>query len=1036
MTALPFLPIIYFWAKAAYDESLKPDSSPFYYSQPFWLILAFVIGTYVWAFIRMTQSSRGRTKNSWLDLPIRFRLALSQTLLIGSKQFEDQKLTQHIRETDPNDFEFQQTLRSILACVQTERDRVVIVLDNIDRLPTKEINDYWAQVRAVFSNGPVRTNTDPRSAVTAIVPYDRHLVDGTNVLNELLPKKLDQPAGGDPEDTRKAAPISPLGSRELFAKTFDEVLQVSPPVMSNSRDFFIDKMGVALPSAKGGDELYRVYLIFDRILRHENGNVTPRQIISFINELSGMYVLHRGLFALPTVAVYLAYRDVLEAKPDVLNDPQSMDPRIRALAEDPELEQNLAAMIFNVEPELALQLLLDKKIKDAAVGPLEGLITLGKGPAFDLRVEAVVQDSVREWVQSGEMPKVVSNFAGLPPDCLRNAAALVYRHLISAIKESRTISLERKSYQDLFECFEFALPTEREAVATAIVSSGFNQLSTKSGFRINGEAWVQFISDLAERLARYGDRHLIENALGSIDFPAAPGFLLEVASAVGVHGLSLHQFGPRKADFIDDDPTYSEVAIQQPSKARAAFREFKAINLLPEAKWVSIANELVKQLITEETIEPETFLGQLDILADVCTYVRAAGRDEIALLEMFTSSFYNNLYSSAQKEAGDSLGSAVFLALLQFGAAGPSAPVKRTPNGRTVDNSDEYLWFSSLFSADRTPHERVRRVSYLSKQAGMITRLTDELEANPAQPLLKDIIRSAFVDDGLPTTNLPYLIKRYELLGEVLGSQTMALLERYHERVSDADIGNIDLETFPAELLMDIQQASADRWKAVVERLEQLLRAVPIADWAKHLSDHTNQSRILLQMIRGSEFQFVDPSFRDVFVETVLGTLSGTFTLASPSSHDALFAAIEKNYHAAVLRQLREKISDVKATNLSFATGVFPETIRHIVILHESLTKAQKENLVRFLLCPALEGSNNTVLDAFSTLGSPKVRDLLKNSEESTQLMVKGAIGVYSRANGEQATAQISELIYGKKRSRSMWDFWFGTREDNEDEVA
>ncbi|ULJ74205.1 P-loop NTPase fold protein [Rhizobium gallicum] len=469
IAALPFLPLYYFWAKKEFDDA--KEKVDFFSSYSFELLALFVLGTLAWAMWKTICERRRSGGSWWRGIVARYRAALSQTLLIGSKQFEDQKVTQYIRETDPNDFEFQTTLRKILSIVQSDKVRVVIVLDNIDRLPKKEISDYWAQVRAVFSGNPAVVDSDPARSVTVIVPYHRHLVeDQTAAISQ----------GQGP------AAISPLGAREIFTKTFDEILQVSPPVMSNSREFFIEKIRKALPDVSDRDELFRVYLIFDRIIRDQSGSATPRQIIAFINELCGIYVLHDGRFKLPTVAVYIAYQDALEANPGVLNDPNSVDPRVRQIANDRDLEQNLSAMIFNVDPDLALQLMLDQRIKDAAVQTAERLVEISNSAGFDVRVDQVVQENVDEWDDSSELSTVVSNFAALSKVYTGDAKLHFRNTFVSSVMQMRRFTFDPKTYERLLTVTELAEPDQlgplvRSLLVTSLGTYGSRSSKSKMG---------------------------------------------------------------------------------------------------------------------------------------------------------------------------------------------------------------------------------------------------------------------------------------------------------------------------------------------------------------------------------------------------------------------------------------------------------------------------------------------------------------------------------------------------------------------------
>ena len=110
---------------------------------------------------------------------------------------------------------------------------MVVVLDNIDRLPAKEIKEYWALVRSIFARAHGELVQGKNTEITAIVPYDRKLIEANVTTDE------------DVKTNR--IELSSLASRELFSKAFAEILSISPPVLSNAREFFADKLEEALP---------------------------------------------------------------------------------------------------------------------------------------------------------------------------------------------------------------------------------------------------------------------------------------------------------------------------------------------------------------------------------------------------------------------------------------------------------------------------------------------------------------------------------------------------------------------------------------------------------------------------------------------------------------------------------------------------------------------------------------------------------------------------------------------------------------------
>lgn len=76
--------------------------------------------------------------------------------------------------------------------------------------------------------------------------------------------------------------------------------------------------------------------------------------------------MHQKRFQLPTTAAFLAHRELLTSEPTVLNEEDKLNEQIVELASDPNLKRNLAAITFNVDAEIAFQVLLDSEIVAAA----------------------------------------------------------------------------------------------------------------------------------------------------------------------------------------------------------------------------------------------------------------------------------------------------------------------------------------------------------------------------------------------------------------------------------------------------------------------------------------------------------------------------------------------------------------------------------------------------------------------------------------------------------------------------------------------
>jgi hypothetical protein len=808
--------------------------------------------------------------------------------------------------------------------------------------------------------------------------------------------------------------------------------------MSNSRDFFLEKIKEALIGTKDGDDLFRVYLIFNRILKNENGNATPRQIIAFINELTGMYVLHQGRFSLPTVALYIAYQDELEANPYILNEQSCIDERLRSLVADADLEQNLAAMIFNVEPSLAIQLLLDNKIKQAACGDASDLLEIAKAPSFDLRVNEVVQDNVAEWQNSGEIGVVIRNFAELGPKYVGDAKKHFSKILVESIGDISSVSLIESKYSPLLMAYDLAVPAQLPDLTRNLVEAGLASLEETALATAQGSDWAHFVGDIHRRLELQGHPGVLKNALSAISLPDTPGFLFGLASSVRGEQLNLKVFDPPRPDLSVNKKEFEVLAIESPEAARRAFAEFKSLAILKDENWISIGQALLEQLAIDGVDDAEDYQSQLNLLAEIVTFVASSKRSDMDIKQLFGNvQFYQNLRANIADESDAVLGSAIFLALHEFGSKGLSVPSRVAANGtRVSDASDEFGWFQGLLKGETELVEgQYEQIASLGKRAFVISTWLDIASATPDDQLLRSILCSAFVSGDLPWTNLSVLLKHFDYLKIALGDNMLPMINRYQERITDKDIQNVKLEDCSVDLVRDVFEVSGVRWRAFHDRIGDLLNAVPAHDWVNHLAAGDHHARILVEKLSTSGIVFADFSFREKYTEFLLNILADRVELQDATLHyDLLLNAIDKNFHPDIFRKLREDLRDVNAKSLATAINAFPKTISQMIGVGDRLSAAEKDNVIRYVLCPALEGCNRVAIGYFETLGRAKVRDFIKQSEESTREKLEGAWSVFSRDAKEwNWRRQIGELIHGKKKAKSFFDLILGTSQTAEE---
>lgn len=133
---------------------------------------------------------------------------------------------------------------------------LVLVFDNLDRLSNEEIQKFWAATHVLFAE---RRTKRPRN-IQVIIPYDR----------ERMRKAFGLPRDGD----------------EYIRKVVDKVFVMPEVVMTDWSSFLKSRLKSVFDS-QDESQLSDVVRIFDWLNRP--GDLTPRAMISFVNDMMSVY---------------------------------------------------------------------------------------------------------------------------------------------------------------------------------------------------------------------------------------------------------------------------------------------------------------------------------------------------------------------------------------------------------------------------------------------------------------------------------------------------------------------------------------------------------------------------------------------------------------------------------------------------------------------------------------------------------------------------------------------------------------------------
>lgn len=303
-----------------------------------------------------------------------------------------------IRTPDPTSIEFQGLFHDILDDALGKNKRtLLIVMDNLDRIPPQEALSIWSTMRTFFHTDNPR-NSDWLSRFWLLVPFDRSALQRLWNTNE-----------NGPDDLVTA----------FVNKSFQIEFRVSEPVLSDWKKFFLQQLMQAFPEhAKNTDELNAIYRLFRLKGLPADRPLTPRDIKLFINKIGALHRQWGDQIPLVMQSLYVLCKEDIRSPAEDLTKDNFLKPLVKGLVSDYEWQKYLAALHFNVDPEKSLEVLIGRTVEEAfSTGEPKKLVEFQDIPGFRDVCDLVLEENHQNWAK--ERPASIA------------AAALVLQNIAS-----------------------------------------------------------------------------------------------------------------------------------------------------------------------------------------------------------------------------------------------------------------------------------------------------------------------------------------------------------------------------------------------------------------------------------------------------------------------------------------------------------------------------------------------------------------------------------------------------------------------------
>lgn len=344
-----------------------------------------------------------KEKDIWKES---FKQMGNEIITIYKDKKIDNTTTEFTHESNPSIENFSDFLNRLLKDIKSER--LVLVFDNMDRLPSEKIKEIWASIHILFAERSKITS----KKIHVIIPFDRkHIQEAFQTTGDC--------AKGDCGDA-------------YINKTFDIVYRVAPPILSDWKIFFKRKWGEAYGEvAEATKEEYdKVVQIFD--LAHKN--LTPRYIITFINESVSIKKVASKFMLDRYIALFILKRD------EILEDPFKCIVEKSFLGnldflyrEDENLQKSIASLVYQIDPEKALEVVYSHELKSAFEnGDKEAAKDISTLPQFIDIFDSVFSEIIN-------LEKTIEALISIPDENLKTKKPQVWEDVYARAKANETM---------------------------------------------------------------------------------------------------------------------------------------------------------------------------------------------------------------------------------------------------------------------------------------------------------------------------------------------------------------------------------------------------------------------------------------------------------------------------------------------------------------------------------------------------------------------------------------------------------------------
>ena len=303
-----------------------------------WLKQAVLVIPYVAAYGFFGYRHYGKMKDKYKQA-FTWEKCLSEFFLIYKDDIKEETKFETISEKEPSSRQFKEWIHEIDNSLKQNDDIVlVLVIDNMDRLPKQKVQELWAAIHSCFSE-------EKYTNIRIIVPFDR-----LHIRNAFQSENLVRQCDG------KDNAITVYGD-DFINKTFYIVYTVPPPILSGWMHYFKDRWKEAFGNSAIVD--YSVLQVYDMLTKEQS----PRKIIAFINQFVTIRNLCDERIDDKYIALYIFGRSkIIESPLEEILNPSYLQGLNFLYSDDENMASNISSLYYQLSLDKAMDVVFTREV--------------------------------------------------------------------------------------------------------------------------------------------------------------------------------------------------------------------------------------------------------------------------------------------------------------------------------------------------------------------------------------------------------------------------------------------------------------------------------------------------------------------------------------------------------------------------------------------------------------------------------------------------------------------------------------------------